>query len=134
MVFTKFVEIGRVAMINYGDDYGKLCTVVNVINGNLALVDGPQNVTGVHRQKINFKRLTLTGIKVKIPLNARQKTIAKAFEAEEVLAAWEKSSLKRKLNKREKRASLNDFDRFKVMLARKEKSKLIRKELAKLRK
>jgi len=38
------------------------------------------------------------------------------------------------MDKAEKRASLTDFERFKVMLARKEKSKLIRKELAKLRK
>jgi len=109
MVFTKFVEVGRVAMINYGEETGKLCTIVNVINGNLALVDGPQNVTGVHRQKINFKRLTLTDIKVKIPLNARQKTLAKAFEEEKVIDAWNASPMKRKMDKAEKRASLSKF-------------------------
>lgn len=101
-----------------------------VINGNLALVDGPKNITGVARQKINLKRLTLTNITVKIPLNARQKTLVKAFETEGVMGKWEKSSLKRKLDRQAKRLSLTDFERFKVMLARKQKSKLIRKQVA----
>ena len=129
MVFKNFVEVGRVCMINYGEDYGKLCTIVNVINGNLALVDGPKAITGVHRQKINFKRLTLTGITIKLPLNARQKTLEKAFKEANVLEQWEKSSQAKKLAKKAKRAKLSDFDRFKVMLLRKEKSKLIKKAI-----
>ena len=45
-----------------------------------ALVDGPHDITGVHRQLIPFKRLALTDIKVNILRNARQGTLKKAFE------------------------------------------------------
>jgi ribosomal protein L14E/L6E/L27E len=44
-----------------------------------ALVDGPFDITGVHRQLIPFKRLALTDIKVNILRNARQGTLKKAF-------------------------------------------------------
>ena len=49
MGFKRFVEIGRVAVISYGPDSGKLCTIVDVIDHNRVLVDGPAAITGVHR-------------------------------------------------------------------------------------
>jgi large subunit ribosomal protein L14e len=33
-VFERFVEIGRVAYIAHGDDKGKLCVIVDVIDQN----------------------------------------------------------------------------------------------------
>lgn len=33
-LFTKFVEIGRVCLVNYGPDRGKLCVILDVIDGN----------------------------------------------------------------------------------------------------
>lgn len=33
MGFTRFVEIGRVCLINYGEDAGKLCTIVDILDG-----------------------------------------------------------------------------------------------------
>lgn len=30
----RYVEIGRVAMVNYGPDYGKLVTIVDVVDQN----------------------------------------------------------------------------------------------------
>jgi ribosomal protein L14E/L6E/L27E len=35
------------------------------------LVDGPANLTGVHRQQISLKRLTLTDLKVDVQRQAR---------------------------------------------------------------
>ncbi|GAU43010.1 hypothetical protein TSUD_28290 [Trifolium subterraneum] len=32
MPFKRFVEIGRVALVNYGEDYGKLVVIVDVID------------------------------------------------------------------------------------------------------
>jgi large subunit ribosomal protein L14e len=32
-VFTRFVEVGRVVLINYGPDYGKLATIVDIVDG-----------------------------------------------------------------------------------------------------
>ncbi|GJV98632.1 60S ribosomal protein L14-2 [Tanacetum coccineum] len=47
---------------------------------------------------------------------------------------WENSSWGRKLIVQKKRASLNDFDRFKIMLAKIKKAGVVRQELAKLKK
>ena len=73
MSFVRFVEIGRVCMINYGPDSGKLCTIVDVIDNNRALVDGPEDCTGVHRHAINLKRVQLTDIKLPVKLNCSKK-------------------------------------------------------------
>ena len=32
-MFTRFVEVGRIAYINYGPDFGKLCTIVDIVDG-----------------------------------------------------------------------------------------------------
>ena len=99
-----------------------------------ALVDGPTPVTGVQRQLIPFKRLRLTDIKVNVLRNAREKQLKKAFEDENVLAQWEATAWAKKLAAKKKRAATSDFDRFKVMVARKQKSRIIAKKLAQLKK
>jgi ribosomal protein L14E/L6E/L27E len=70
-VYTRFIEIGRVALVNYGPDAGKLCTIIDILDQNRVLVDGPANITGVHRQLLTMKRLTLTDFKVVIGRQAR---------------------------------------------------------------
>lgn len=32
MTFSRYIEIGRVCLINYGPDRNKLCTVINVVD------------------------------------------------------------------------------------------------------
>eukprot|EP00941_MAST-03F_sp_MAST-3F-sp1_P004040 g4040.t1 len=127
MVFTRFVELGRVALINYGPDEGKLCVVIDIQDGRKALVDGPVNKTGVERQVIGIKRLSLTDIK--LPLagrNPRQKQLNKLFDQEDVLGKWEKTSWAKKRAARLKRANLTDFERFQVMVLRKQRSAIKR--------
>ena len=55
MPFKKFVEIGRVAVLNgEGPNKGKIAAIVNVIDQNRVLVDGP--TSGVLRQvKLSVK-------------------------------------------------------------------------------
>jgi len=130
MVFRRFVEIGRVALVNYGPQYGKLVVIVDVIDQNRALVDSPDMV----RTQINFKRLSLTDITIEIPRMPKKKVLKKAVEDGEVHSKWENSAWGRKLAVRTKRAGLNDFDRFKVMVARIKRSSVVRRELGKLRK
>ena len=48
------------------------------------------------------------------------------------MAKWEGSSWAKKQAAKKTRASLNDFDRFKVMVARKQKSSIIAKKMAEL--
>jgi large subunit ribosomal protein L14e len=130
MVFRRFVEIGRVALVNYGPQYGKLVVIVDVIDQNRALVDSPDMV----RTQINFKRLSLTDITIEIPRMPKKKVLKKAVEDGEVHSKCENSAWGRKLAVRTKRAGLNDFDRFKVMVARIKRSSVVRRELGKLRK
>ena len=104
--FTRFVEVGRVVLINYGPDAGKLATVIDVVDAKRVrlftvhgvfclirefqvLVDGPQSVTGVHRQVIALKRISLTDILIaKLPRNATQKNIVKAWNVSLMLICW----------------------------------------------
>lgn len=130
MPFQRFMEVGRIVLINYGPDAGKIATVIDVVDQNKCLIDGPQ--TGVTRQVISFTRIALTDLTVKIQRNARPKTLIKAWEEAGTWAAWEKTSWAKKLVAKKKRASLNDFDRFKVMVARKQKREIIEKKMKEL--
>jgi len=121
------MEVGRVVLINYGPDAGKLATVIDIVDQNKCLIDGPE--TGVTRQVIPFKRIALTDFTVPIQRSARQKTIIKAWKEADVMAKWEATSWAKKLAARKKRADLNDFDRFKVMVAKKQKSEIIAKKM-----
>jgi len=94
-----------------------------VIDQNRVLVDGP--ATGVRRQSLSTKRISLTDIVVSIPHGARGKTVAKAFKTADVQGQWAKTAWAKKREVRAKKASLNDFDRFKVMLARKRTSAVV---------
>ncbi|PON81768.1 Translation elongation factor [Trema orientale] len=130
MPFKRYVEIGRVALVNYGKEYGRLVVIVDVIDQNRALVDAPDMV----RTQMNFKRLSLTDITVDINRVPRKKALIDAIEAADVKNKWENSSWGRKLIVLKRRASLNDFDRFKLMLAKIKRGGLIKQELAKLKK
>ncbi|BBN20178.1 large subunit ribosomal protein L14e [Marchantia polymorpha subsp. ruderalis] len=130
MPFRRYVEIGRVALVNYGPQYGKLVVIVDVIDQNRALIDSPTIV----RTQINFKRLSLTDIKIDISRNPLKKELKAAIDAADVHNKWDSSSWGRKLIVQKRRAALNDFDRFKVMVARIKRSSLIKKEMSKLRK
>ena len=132
MGFSRFVEAGRVALINFGPDEGKLCTIVDFVDQNKCLVDGPFSVTGVSRKVVSFSRLALTDFVVKIERGARGKAVVDAWKEEDILAKWEATPWAKKLAKRKKRASLSDFDRFKVMVAKKQKTEIIAKKMAEM--
>lgn len=122
MGFKRFVEIGRVAVISYGPDSGKLCTIVDVIDHNRVLVDGPAAITGVHRHELGINRIMLTDLKVAAKHNASHKQLAALWKSEDVQGKWDATNWAKKIQKRKLRASMTDFDRFQVMLARKERS------------
>ena len=132
MPFKRYMEVGRVVLVNYGPDAGKLATVVDIVDQNGCLIDGPEELTGVSRQVIPFARVALTDFTVKIQRNARQKTLKAKWAEADVLAKWEASSWAKKLATKKKRASLSDFDRFKVMVAKKQKTEIIAKKMAEL--
>ncbi|KAM3721727.1 60S ribosomal protein [Dirofilaria immitis] len=96
MVYKRMVEIGRVIFVAKGDDDGKLAAIVDVVDGNRALIDGPSTA------KINEK--------------------------------WVETLWAQKLAKKEIKAKMTDFDRFKLMRAKQLRNRLVRLQAAKLRK
>ena len=132
MGFSRYVEVGRIVLINYGPESGKLATIIDIVDQNKCLIDGPEDITGVSRQVIPYKRIALTDLTVKISRNARSKTLKKAWAEAEIESKWEKTSWAKKLANKTKRASLTDFDRFKVMVAKKQKSAIIAKKMKEL--
>ncbi|CAI8032842.1 60S ribosomal protein L14 [Geodia barretti] len=124
MVFKRFVEVGRVALVADGVDKGKLCVIIDVINQRTALVDGP--CTGVRRQAMNFNKLWLTDFKIRISPSAREKQVRKRFVEGDIGAKWEKTSWAKKIAMKNKRKTLTDFHRFKLKVLKQQKSRILR--------
>jgi large subunit ribosomal protein L14e len=132
MPFTRYMEVGRVVLVNFGPEAGKLATVIDIVDQNKCLIDGPADLTGVTRQVISYTRISLTDLTVPVQRNARQKSLLKAWKEADTLAKWEATSWAKKLSSRKKRSNLSDFGRFKVMVAKKQKSAIIDKKMAEL--
>ncbi|CAK0736848.1 hypothetical protein CVIRNUC_000813 [Coccomyxa viridis] len=125
MPFKRQVEIGRVALINYGEEYGKLVVISDVVDQNRALVDRPDEV----RRMVTFKRLALTDFKIDIPRLAKKKVLTAALEDSEVFKKFADSAWGKKLAKREVKSNQTDFERYKAAVERKKRSEAIKKEL-----
>ncbi|XP_075068514.1 large ribosomal subunit protein eL14 [Mixophyes fleayi] len=132
MVFKRYVQIGRVAYISFGPHAGKLVAIVDVIDQNRALVDGP--CSGVRRQAMPFKCMQLTDFVLKFPHSARQKYVRVAWEKEKVNEKWNATNWAKRIEARQKKAKMSDFERYKVMKAKKMRNKIIRHEMKKLQK
>jgi large subunit ribosomal protein L14e len=130
MPFVRNVEIGRVAMINYGEDYGKLVVISDVIDQNRALIDSPDML----RKQYNFKRLSLTDLKIDIPRLAKKKVLKAALDESKAFENFAKSSWGQKLAKQTARKNMTDFDRHTAMVAKVKRSAQVRKEFNKLKK
>ncbi|XP_050671793.1 60S ribosomal protein L14 [Leptidea sinapis] len=116
MPFARYVEPGRVALVADGPLKGKLVGVVDVINQTRALVDGPGS--GVPRQQIRLNQLHLTKFRLKYPFTAPTRVVRKAWEDEKLNEKWEQSQWAQKLANKAKRATMTDYDRFKLQSAR----------------
>lgn len=123
-LFTRFVEIGRVVLITYGEYEGKIAAILDVIDANSVVVAGP--TSGVPRQPIALKRLQLTDIVVQFRRNPRPNTLAKAWNQARVQEQWENTAWAKKLDSRKRKAEMNDFDRFKALVSHQQRAKLIR--------
>merc|ERR1712216_770852 len=106
MVFTRFVEVGRIALVN----------------GTKAYVDGP--TSGVARQTMPYRRLNLTDIVVEVEKGASTADVKSAMA--DVEADFGKTAWGQKIANKKKRASLTDFERYKVMVARQKRAKIIK--------
>merc|ERR1712196_462138 len=97
----------------------------SMIDQNRCLVYGPE----VPRQVIGYKRLSLADIQIKIGRGAKGKNVDAAWQSEDVEGKWAATSWGKKLAARKAKASANDFDRFKSMVAHKKKMAAVRAKL-----
>ena len=122
MVFRRFVEVGRVIVINYGPNTGKLAVVVDILTTTKILVQGLKG--GVRRQELSLRRVSLTDFKLDIKRGAKRDEVLKAVEKDKLEDKFKNSTFAKKVELRKKRASLTDFDRFKVMRLRQKRAAL----------
>ncbi|KAI9506945.1 hypothetical protein GGI25_000028 [Coemansia spiralis] len=131
--FKRLVEVGRVVLLTHGGDAGKIATIVDIVDHNRAVIDGP--TTNVQRQVISFKNVVLTDIVVKnLPRTIGSKALAKFLEKEQVVEAWQKTAWAKKLEARKRRAAMSDFDRFKLMRLKKQQRAIVDRQVALLKK
>jgi large subunit ribosomal protein L14e len=94
------------------------------------MIDGP--TTNVPRQSYQFKHLTLTPFALtKLPRAAGTGVVKKQLEKEAIVEKWQKSGWATKRAAAEQRKNLNDFARFNVMLAKRQRRDVVRKAVAK---
>ena len=122
MGYNRFVQIGRVARINFGPLEGKLATIVDIINDKRVLVDGE----GIQRQVIPISRLQLTKEVLQVGRGIRTGKLNKVIAKENLQKKFDESPLGRNYINQAKRQQLTDFERFKVLSLRRRLSKLLR--------
>ena len=120
MGLKDFVEPGRVCFINFGEDYGKMCVIVDILDSTRVYVDHPEKK--FPRVIYPLKRLTLTNIRLNIQRGCRNGTLAKAAKAAGLAEQWAKNSANQKMQNYARRNALSDLERFKVMVARRQRS------------
>ncbi|KAI1007010.1 hypothetical protein K3495_g1212 [Podosphaera aphanis] len=130
----RFVEVGRIVLLQKGPSEGKLATIVEIIDHKRALIDGPSDTaTAVPRQAISLSNLILTPIVLEnLPRGARTGTVKALWEKAGIETKWQESAWAKKRQQRERRQALTDFERFKVMRLRKQARYEVRKSLAKI--
>lgn len=96
-------------------EYNIIKMIVNLFQ---VLIDAPASA-GIQRKIICTRRLTLTDIKLPLGRQQHRKYVEKAFADAKVEEQWAKTSIAKCIAKRETRAKLSDFDRFKIMVEKK---------------
>ncbi|XP_037939802.1 60S ribosomal protein L14 [Teleopsis dalmanni] len=123
MPFERFVQTGRIAKCSAGALKGRLVTIVDVIDQNRVLIDGP--LTGVPRQEYRLNNMHLTKYRIKFPFTAPTRIVRKAWVDSDLKNQWKTSAWSAKATNVYKRSQLNDFDRFKLRYAKRQRNKLL---------
>ena len=120
----RLVELGRVVLINNKD----LATIVEIIDQKRVLVDGPK----FQRQSIALAKVVLTPIVLpNMTRGARTYTVTKKWAAAEIDSKWAASTWAKKLASKQRRSELSDFERFQVLVLKKQRRFAVKKALAK---
>ena len=113
--FSRFVEAGRVAVAVYGPLKDKPVIIVDIIDQNRIIVEGPE----VPRQVISTRWVSLSPLVLPHFNRGTGSSALKAILAKnDVIAQWKDSAWGRKIAVRQNYAKLNDFERFKAKIYR----------------
>jgi len=127
------LRLGRVVYINYGPLSGKIAIVVDIINQNRVVVDGPG--LGVERQVVSIKRVSLTKYLLSdYKMSDSQGDLKKQIEKFDLLKRFNSCGIGKKMVQQQKRRELTDFERFKVLVLRRKLSRAVRTNINKNRK
>ncbi|XP_017759890.1 PREDICTED: 60S ribosomal protein L14-like [Eufriesea mexicana] len=122
MPFQRFVESGRIAYVSDGVYKGKLVAIVDIIDQNRVLVDGP--ASNVPRCEMRLNELHLTKFRIRFPYTGSTCVVRKAWEAANINNLWKQTMWAGKVEAKKKRLELSDFDRFKLRKARQIRNRL----------
>ena len=100
-VFKRFIELGRVVLINYGPLSGKLAIIVDILNTIRVLIHGPKE--GVRRQEISLKRLSLTDFKLDIKRGIHKDDLVKAIDNYKLDDKFKESYYAKKIERKKKK-------------------------------
>lgn len=105
--------------------------LTGLLHGDQALMEGRE----VPRQAIAYRNCTLTPIVLsKLTRGARHATLTKVWQEADVEGKWSSSAWAQKIAQSEKRRNTTDFDRFNVMILKKQRRRQLGKDLAKAKK
>ena len=127
MPYTQFVEVGRLAVINFGELVDKLCVIVDIVDDKRVLIDVLESEAP--RQTIPIQRLKLTDFVAQIERAAAPEAVAAA--AKELVQKFNETKWGKKLAADHAKAQLNDFQRFKYDQLKAKRDSLVAQELAK---
>ncbi|KAL0635779.1 hypothetical protein Q9L58_005312 [Maublancomyces gigas] len=127
----RLVEVGRVVLMTDGRYSGNLATIVEIIDHKRVLVDGPIS-SAIARHASPLAHLILTPLVIKsLPRGARSGKVTKCWEAEGIESKWAESAWAKKIASKNRRRQLNDFDRFRVTVLRKQRRFDVKKAASK---
>ena len=97
-----------------------MVVIVDILDSTRVFVDHPEKK--FPRVIYPLKRLTLTAIVLKIQRGCRTGTLAKAAKEAKLGEQWAANTANQKMLRYARRGALNDLERFKVMVARRQRS------------
>ncbi len=116
-VFTPerlYIQVGRVVYLSKEKKFG---VISDIIDQNFGLVGS----TTYYPRRVKFTHLELTPVVLNLPRGCRAGVLKKKLEAAKYNDQLKETALYKRHVKRETRANLTDFERFKVKSLKKQK-------------
>ena len=116
-VFTperQYIEVGRVVYLSYEKKFGIISDIIDQNFGLVGSVD-------YYPKRVKFTHLELTPIVLNIPRGTGAGVLKRKLEAAKFADKIKETALYKRHIRRETRAKLTDFDRFKVKSLKKQK-------------